>query len=54
MPLNLNKPDEGDVDWADEVNQNFTDIETQVNDLGTMADQEATAVAITGRPACRR
>lgn len=36
-PLDLNKPNEGDVGWADDVNQNFTDIETRVNSLGTMA-----------------
>lgn len=34
MALNLNKPDTGDVGWGADVNQNFTDIETE---LGTTA-----------------
>jgi hypothetical protein len=33
MTLDLSKPAAGDVGWSDEVNQNFTDVETGVNAL---------------------
>lgn len=34
-PLDLSTPAEGSTDWADDVNQNFTDIEATVNALGS-------------------
>lgn len=48
VTLNLVKPTEGGVGWAADVNQNFTDVEDRLNQLGTLADQSADAVAITG------
>jgi hypothetical protein len=48
MTLSLNKPADDSVDWGDDVNQNFTDIEDAVNGLGTLAAQDAASVAING------
>ncbi|MCK6552547.1 hypothetical protein L6R52_42355, partial [Myxococcota bacterium] len=41
MALNLNKPDEGSVNWSGEVNDNFTDVENAVNALESHAGRHA-------------
>ncbi len=38
MTVSLTQPDEGSIDWADAVNQNFEDIEGALNTAGAFLD----------------